>query len=106
LGSACRIGPMRILSRVFLLAIGLVSSLGASTGRAGTLVEFPNVGEQAKTKLMGYLTRPDAGLSALLGSIPIAPHLIRRLSCCMAAAAYRATPRKSPIGWAAGGMWL
>src|SRR5438105_2607205 len=53
--------------RMFLLAIGLASSLGAAAGRAGGLVEFPNLSEQAPTKLRGYLARPDAGLSALLG---------------------------------------
>jgi dienelactone hydrolase len=61
-------GPMMIALRVFLLAIGLASSLGAAAACAGALVEFPNVSEQAPAKLRGYLTRPDAGLSALLGS--------------------------------------
>lgn len=60
--------PSGFAPRIFLLAIGLASSLGAAAGRAGALVEFPSVSEQAPTKLMGYLTRPDAGLSALLGS--------------------------------------
>jgi dienelactone hydrolase len=32
------------------------------------LVELLSVSEQVPTKLLGYLTRPDAGLSALLGS--------------------------------------
>jgi len=59
---------MRIASRIFLLAVGLASSLGAAVGRAGSLVEFPSVSEQAPAKLRGYLERPDSGLSALLGS--------------------------------------
>jgi len=34
----------------------------------GGLVEFPNLPDHAPSKLLGYLARPDAGLSALLGS--------------------------------------
>jgi len=60
----------RIPRRIFLLAIGLASSLGAAASRAGGLVEFPGVSEQAPAKLRGYLARPDTGLSALLGSDP------------------------------------
>jgi predicted small lipoprotein YifL len=59
---------MRTAFRIFLLAIGLVSSLGAATGRAGALIEFPNLPEQAPASLRGYLARPDAGLSAILDS--------------------------------------
>jgi dienelactone hydrolase len=59
---------MKIASRIFLLAMGLASSLGAATGHAGTLVEFPNLGDHAPSKLLGYLARPDAGLSGMLGS--------------------------------------
>src|SRR5215472_7803596 len=55
-------------ARMFLLAIGLASSLGAAAGHAGTLVEFPNVSDREPTKLLGYLTRPDSGLSGMLGS--------------------------------------
>jgi dienelactone hydrolase len=62
-----RRGRRRLAPRIFLLAIGLASSLGAPTGRAGGLVEFPNLSEQAPINLRGYLARPDAGLSALLG---------------------------------------
>ena len=60
--------PTGIAPRILTLAIGLALSLGAAAGRAGTLVEFPNVSDNAPTKLRGYLARPDAGLSALLGS--------------------------------------
>jgi fermentation-respiration switch protein FrsA (DUF1100 family) len=49
-----------------LLAIALAATRGAASGRAGTLVEFPNVSEHPPTT-RGYLARPDAGLSALLG---------------------------------------
>jgi len=48
-----------------LLAIGL-TVLGAGAVAAGALVEFPNVSER-EPKLVGYLARPDAGLSALAG---------------------------------------
>jgi dienelactone hydrolase len=58
---------MRLAPRIFLLAIALVSWLGAASGRAGNLVEFPNLSDHAPTKLLGYLARPDAGLPALLG---------------------------------------
>ena len=44
---------MRIAFRVFLLAIGLASSLDAVTGRAGELIEFPNLPEQAPASLLG-----------------------------------------------------
>ena len=59
---------MRILPRIFLLVIGLASSLGTVTGRAGSLVEFPNLADHAPAKLLGYLARPDVGLSGILGS--------------------------------------
>jgi dienelactone hydrolase len=62
-----RHGLIRITLQIFLFAIGFASSLGAAAGRAGTLVEFPNLSERAPTKLLGYLARPDVGLSALLG---------------------------------------
>ena len=67
---------MRNALRIFLLAIGFAASLGAAAGHAGTLVEFPNLSEQAPAKLLGYLARPDAGLSGMLGSHsnPAAPY--------------------------------
>src|SRR5215831_13818448 len=58
---------MRLGLRISLLAIGLASLLGAGHASAGSLIEFSNVSEQAP-KLVGYLARPDRGLSALLGS--------------------------------------
>src|SRR3974377_2390713 len=61
-------GPMRLAPRIFLLVTAFGSSLGIAAARAGALVEFPNVSEHAPTRLLGYLTRPDTGLSALLGS--------------------------------------
>jgi dienelactone hydrolase len=63
-----RRGPRKFAPWIFLFALGLAASLGPAAGRAGALVEFPNVSEHAPTKLLGYLTRPDAGLSAMLGS--------------------------------------
>jgi dienelactone hydrolase len=49
------------------LLVGIAALLGAAACRAGTLVEFPNLAEHLPTTLRGYLARPDAGLSALLG---------------------------------------
>jgi len=46
---------MRITLRVLLLAVGLAVAFGTSAGHAGTLVEFPNLSEQAPAKLLGYL---------------------------------------------------
>jgi len=60
--------PTRLSSRIILLAIALVPWLGAASGRAGNLVEFPNLPNQAPATLQGYLARPDTGLSALLAS--------------------------------------
>jgi dienelactone hydrolase len=58
---------MRVALRISLLAIGLASWLGAGGAGAGALVEFPNVSERGPATLVGYLARPDQGLSALLG---------------------------------------
>src|SRR6516225_3987032 len=55
---------MSLVFWISLLAIGLTSLLGAAAVSAGSLVEFPNVKER-EPKLVGYLARPDAGLSAL-----------------------------------------
>jgi hypothetical protein len=52
----------------FLLAIGLASLLGAGVAAAGTLVQFPNLPGQTPAKLVGYLARPDTGLSLIVGS--------------------------------------
>src|SRR5215471_11108156 len=62
-------GPMRLAFRISLLAIGLASLLSAGAASAGTLVEYPNLpGHTPPINLRGYLTRPDAGLSAELGA--------------------------------------
>ena len=58
---------MRTAPRIFVLAIGLAVLLGAAAGHAGSLIEFPNLADRAPAKLQGYLARPDAGLSGLLG---------------------------------------
>jgi len=60
-------GSMRVAFRMSLLAIGLASWLGAGAAWAGALVEFANVSERGPATLVGYLARPDQGLSALLG---------------------------------------
>ena len=57
---------MRLIFWISLVAIGLTSLLGAGVVPAGSLIEFPNVSER-EPKLVGYLARPDAGLSALAG---------------------------------------
>src|SRR5215470_5126639 len=56
-------GPMR--PGFFLLAIGFAALLGAGVAAAGTLVEFPNLPGQTPAKLVGYLARPDTGLSLI-----------------------------------------
>ena len=53
---------------MFLLVMALGSAFGATIGRAGSLVEFPYLTDRAPSRLLGYLVRPDAGLSAMLGS--------------------------------------
>ena len=59
---------MRTAPRIFVLAIGLAATLGIAAGHAGSLVEFPSLSEQGPARLLGYLARPDAGLSGMLGS--------------------------------------
>ena len=59
---------MRTAQRIFVLAIGLAFLVGPGAARAGALVEFPNLPDHAPAKLRGYLARPDAGLSGMLGS--------------------------------------
>src|ERR1051326_8991093 len=71
----CRRGRIRLAFRVSLLAIGLASWLGTDAAWAGALVEFANVSERGPATLVGYLARPDRGLSALLGG---AGHRVER----------------------------
>src|SRR6516162_2615354 len=59
---------MRNAPWIFLLTIGLAVSFGAAAGHAGALVEFPNLSDHTPANLRGYLARPDAGLSGMLGS--------------------------------------
>jgi dienelactone hydrolase len=59
---------MNLAIRISLLVIGLVSFLGGGTASAGTLVEFPNLPGHTPANLSGYLARPDAGVSAEIGS--------------------------------------
>ena len=56
---------MRVAFRIPLLAIGLAASFAAGAAVAGALVEFPNLPGREPAHLIGYLARPDAGLSAL-----------------------------------------
>ena len=57
---------MRFACRISLLAMGLASWFAAAAS-AGALVEFANRSERGPATLVGYLARPDQGLSALLG---------------------------------------
>jgi len=57
---------MRFAFRIPLLAIGLASWFAAAAS-AGALVEFANLSERSPATLVGYLARPDQGLSAVLG---------------------------------------
>jgi dienelactone hydrolase len=66
---------MRLTFRISLLAIGLASCLGADGAWAGALIEFANVSERGPATRVGYLARPDQGLSALLGG---AGHSVER----------------------------
>jgi hypothetical protein len=63
-----RRGPMRVAPWAFLLAIGLTASLLTGAASAGALVEFRNVSERSPARLLGYLARPDTGVSKVLGS--------------------------------------
>lgn len=59
---------MRFAHWVFLRVIQLAASFGAAAACVETLIEFPNVTEQASAKLLGYLARPGTGLSGLLAN--------------------------------------
>src|SRR5207248_11662946 len=54
----------------------LASLLGIGAAWAGALVEFANVSERGPATLVGYLARPDRGLSGLLGGLS---HRVERL---------------------------
>jgi dienelactone hydrolase len=56
---------MRVAFRISLFVIGLAALLAAGAASAGALVEFPNLPGREPAHLIGYLARPDAGLSAL-----------------------------------------
>ena len=99
-----RFGPSPMRPGFFLLAIGFASLLGAGVAAAGTLVQFPNLPGQTPAKLVGYLARPDTGLSLILGSGSADSSRHPAVACCMAAAASPAIPLRSPIGSAPGVM--
>jgi dienelactone hydrolase len=52
------------MRRVLLLVI-IATLIGDGSTSAGTLVEFPNLSGREPGHLLGYLARPDTGLSAL-----------------------------------------
>ena len=53
--------------RVFLL-VAIAAFIGDGRTLAGTFVEFPNLPGREPVHLIGYLARPDAGLSALMST--------------------------------------
>src|SRR6516162_2943101 len=53
------------MRRVLLLVI-LSTFIGDGRALAGTLVEFPNLPGREPLQLIGYLARPDTGLSVLI----------------------------------------
>jgi dienelactone hydrolase len=55
--------------RVLLLVI-LATFVGYGPALAGTLVEFANLPNREPKQLIGYLARPDTGLSALISAKP------------------------------------
>jgi dienelactone hydrolase len=54
--------------RRLLLLVIIATFIGDGPTLAGTLVEFPNLPGREPGHLMGYLTRPGTGLSALIGT--------------------------------------
>jgi hypothetical protein len=46
----------------------LTASLLTGAASAGALMEFPNVSARSPARLLGYLARPDTGVSKVLGS--------------------------------------
>ena len=57
------------MRRLQLLVI-IATFIGNGPTLAGTLVEFPNLPGRQPGHLIGYLARPGAGLSALIGTTP------------------------------------
>ena len=57
------------MRRLQLLVI-ITTFIGYGPTLAGTLVEVPNLPGREPVHLIGYLARPDAGLSALIGTTP------------------------------------
>ena len=56
--------------RRLLLLVIIATFVGNGPTLAGTLVEFPNLPGRQPVHLIGYLARPGAGLSALIGTTP------------------------------------
>jgi dienelactone hydrolase len=56
--------------RRLLLFVIIATFIGYAPSMAGTLVEFPNLPGREPGHLIGYLARPGAGLSALIGTTP------------------------------------
>jgi len=91
--------------RRLLLLVIIATFIGNGPTLAGTLVEFPNLPGRQPAHLIGYLARPGAGLSALIGtttgeSAPY-PAVVVLHGC----GASPATRRRSLIGSEGGGTW-
>jgi dienelactone hydrolase len=56
--------------RRLLLLVIIATFIGNWPTLAGTLVEFPNLPGREPVHLIGYMARPGAGLSALIGTTP------------------------------------
>jgi dienelactone hydrolase len=57
-----------VIAAIRLLCLGILGFwLGTGAASAGALVEFPAISQHGPERLAGYLARPDAGFSAIIG---------------------------------------
>ena len=61
---------IRVIRRWLLLVLVLATCIGGDPAIAGVLIEFPNLPGREPVRLIGYLARPDTGLSALTREPP------------------------------------
>ena len=61
---------IRVIRRWLLLVLVLATCIGGDPVIAGVLIEFPNLPGREPVRLIGYLARPDNGLSALTREPP------------------------------------
>ena len=86
-----------------LLAIALSALLAAGAAQAGSFVEFPNVSDRAPP-LVGYLARPDAGLSGLIAGPEKQADRYAAVVVLHGCAGISSAPSTSPTGSALGAM--